>query len=300
MLRALKLGDLLVAVPAIHAVGRGLPHHRLILAVPSWLAPIVELIDGVDRLHPTPGLNQPLGFPPGAIDTAINMHGNGPQSLHIIEALEPRVLITHDAHGGPRWVDGVLERERWVGLVEAFGMPGDPNQVELALPSVPAPHPNAAVVHVGAFYGSRQWPVERFGAVCGELHTRGYDVVVTGSASERPRAARVATHAGLSPAAVLAGRLDLAQFAAQIAAARVVISADTGAAHLASAYATPSVVIFGPAPPSVWGPPPGPHVVLTDCSARRGDPFADKPDPALLAVKPADVIAALADLPGQL
>ncbi|HKT04280.1 MAG TPA: glycosyltransferase family 9 protein, partial [Rugosimonospora sp.] len=49
-----------------------------------------------------------------------------------------------------------------------------------------------------------------------------------------------------------------------VAAARLLVSGDTGAGHLATGYGTPSVLLFGPAPPSVWGPPPGHprHAVL--------------------------------------
>ncbi len=56
----------------------------------------------------------------------------------------------------------------------------------------------------------------------------------------------------------------------------------------------PSVVLFGPAPPEAWGPPStGPHIVLTDASVRRGDVFAEDPDPAILAVTADDVLAAV-------
>lgn len=298
VLRALKLGDLLVAVPAIHAVRRARPEHRLILAVPGWLRPIVDLIGGVDELHPTPGLNEPLAIAPGHINTAINMHGNGPESRGVIAALQATHVI---AHGGrdPAWIDGILERQRWVRLVEAFGMPGDLDDVAINRPEVPAAVPGGVVVHVGAFYGSRQWPIERFAAVCRALLGDGRPVVLTGSEAERQRAVAVAHLAGLPSEAVQAGRMGLAEFAAQIAGASLVISADTGAAHLASAYGTPSVVIFGPAPPEEWGPPPGPHIVLTDPQLRRGETFSSDPDPALLAVSPADVMAAIKDLPDQ-
>jgi ADP-heptose:LPS heptosyltransferase len=77
-----------------------------------------------------------------------------------------------------------------------------------------------------------------------------------------------------------------------VADAALVVTVDTGAAHLASAYGTPSVVLFGPAPVSRWGPPAGPHVVLTDGRLRRGDVFATEPDPALLAVSADDVLEA--------
>ncbi|MCM0676386.1 glycosyltransferase family 9 protein, partial [Micromonospora phytophila] len=57
-------------------------------------------------------------------------------------------------------------------------------------------------------------------------------------------------------AAVLAGRTDLAALAALVADGRLVVSGDTGVAHLATGYGTASVVLFGPVPPARWGPPP--------------------------------------------
>src|SRR6478736_6254261 len=137
---------------------------------------------------------------------------------------------------------------------------------------------------------------ERFAAVATALTEAGHQVVFTGGSSERDRADEVCRLAGIPGTAVLAGVLGLGEFAATIAAARLVVSADTGAAHLASAYGTPSVVLFGPAPPEIWGPPPGPHVVLTRAELRRGDTFAARPDPALLAVQVSDVMAAVEGL----
>ena len=65
---------------------------------------------------------------------------------------------------------------------------------------------------------------------------------------------------------------------------------DTGVAHLATAFGTPSVVLFGPTPPAEWGPPPErpQHVVLH--RGGRGDPHADEPDPGLLAITVEDVL----------
>ena len=295
-LRALKLGDLLVAVPALHGIRRANPDHRLVLAVPGWLEPIVDLVEGIDALLPTPGLDEPLPLPPGRVDTAVNLHGNGPESRGLLEALAPRRRVGHRSPGweGPPWRDGIHERERWAGLVTAHGMPADPDDVALLPPTVASPSPGCVVVHVGAFYGSRQWPVDRFARVVSTLRAAGERVVLTGSGTERPRALETAALAGVPERDVAAGVLDLGEFAALVAEARLVVTADTGAAHLASAYRRPSVVIFGPAPPEEWGPPAsGPHLVLTDASRRVGDAFGADPDPALLAVQPADVLAAV-------
>lgn len=302
-IRALKLGDLLVAVPAIHGIRSANPEHRLVLAVPGWLEPIVDLVGGVDALLPTRGLDDPLPLPAGRIDTVVDLHG-GPDSRRLLEALEPRRRCGHAAPGGdgvdwegPAWEDGVLERYRWARLVTAHGMPADPEDVTIERPLVPSPAPGAVVVHIGAFYGCRAWPVERFATVARTLAATGERVVVTGSAKERDRALQTAELAGLGGEAVLAGRTDLTQLAALVADARLLVSVDTGVPHLASAYATPSVVLFGPAPPQEWGPPTlGPHVVLTDARLRVGDTFGSVPDPALLAVTADHVLAAASGL----
>lgn len=297
VLRALKLGDLLVAVPALKALRRAFPDHRLRYAAQGWLSEALGLVGGYE-LFPTHGLDEPLAMETGVVDVAVNLHGSGPESQGRIEALQARQTISHrsEYRDGPPWRAELHERERWVRLLEWHGIAADPLDVQLNVPHVPSPVPGATVLHVGAAYGSRLWPADRFAAVATALDSAGHNVVFTGGAGERDRAVDVCGRAGLPGGAVLAGRLGLGEFAATIAAARLVVSADTGAAHLASAYGTPSVVLFGPAPPEIWGPPPGPHLVLTKPELRRGDTFADQPDPALLAVTVPDVLAAVREL----
>jgi ADP-heptose:LPS heptosyltransferase len=116
--------------------------------------------------------------------------------------------------------------------------------------------------------------------------------VVTGSAAERGLADDVAVRAGLDPAAVLAGRTDLLRLSALVAHARCVVSGDTGIAHLAASFGTPSVVLFGPTSPAEWGPPAdGPHEVLWVGST--GNPHGAELDPGLAAIGVGDAVAAL-------
>lgn len=297
VLRALKLGDLLVAVPALHALRRAYPRHRLLYAAQGWLDDAVALVGGFELL-PTHGLDEPLALPPGLVDVAVNFHGRGPESQSRIAALRARHTIAHGSGSepGPVWLDGIHERERWTRLLAWHGIDADPRDLSLEPPRTPVQHPGATIVHAGAAYGSRLWPAERFAEVAVRLREAGHRIVFTGSAADRPRALDVALASGAATADVLAGTQTLGQFAGTTAKARLVVSADTGAAHLASAYGRPSVVLFGPAPPEEWGPPPGPHIALTRAGLRRGDAFAADPDPALLGVPVQEVLDAVRDL----
>ena len=103
--------------------------------------------------------------------------------------------------------------------------------------------------------------------------------------------------ARLPAEAVLAGRTSVTGLAALVASAGLVISGDTGIAHLAFAFGTPSVTLYGPVDARRWGPPRnGPHRALQHPEHRNGDPFADRPDPALLAVDVDEVLAASAEV----
>jgi ADP-heptose:LPS heptosyltransferase len=151
--------------------------------------------------------------------------------------------------------------------------------------------PGAVVLHPGAKHGARRWPAARFAAVAITLRAEGHRVVITGTRAETELASFVGRAADLPPGDVLAGRTDLEELAAVVAEARLVISNDTGTAHLATAFCTPSVVIFGPMAPALWGPPPDRpwHVALW--TGRRGSPFAEQPDPGLLEITVPDVLA---------
>lgn len=276
VLRALGLGDLLTAVPALRGLRRAHPDAEITLAAPGWLADAVDRIDAVDRLLPTEGL-VPLDY--DSPDLAVNLHGKGPQSTRLLRATHPARLITHGAH--VPWPAHQHEVLRWCRLLAQFDIPCDPDDLHLP----PLPRTGAIVVHPGASHGARRWPAARFAEVVRAL---GPDVVVTGSPAEAPLVRAVGQ--GRTRTGDLAGLLDL------VAGARLVICGDTGVAHVATAYRTPSVVLFGPVPPAEWGPRSGPHRVLWH--GKTGDTFADQPDPGLLEITADEVLDAARTLLG--
>ncbi|MGS2617218.1 glycosyltransferase family 9 protein, partial [Micromonospora sp. LZ34] len=188
------------------------------------------------------------------------------------------------------------EIHRWCRLLTWYDIPTDPTDLALRRPPPDGVPTGVSIVHPGAKAAQRRWPPPRFAQVARELTGRGHRVVVTGSPGERRIAAEVARLAGLPDDAVLAGRTDLGDLAALVAYARLVVSGDTGVAHLATGYRTPSVVLFGPVSPARWGPPPGRpwHRVIwagpVERAAAAGD---DAPHPALAALDVPQVLAAV-------
>jgi ADP-heptose:LPS heptosyltransferase len=295
VLRPLGLGDLLTGVPAIRAIRAAVPDSRLVLATTEALRPLAELIDAVDEVLPAREL-EPLDWSGPPPELAVDLHGKGPASHEIVAALRPERLLCFGSPGypGPTWYADEHEVARWCRLVaEGLGVTADPDALDLAVPPVPPPVSDAAVVHPGAAYPGRRWPPDRFAAVARHLADRGADVRITGGPAEVDLARSVADAAGLDDDAVLAGRTTALELAAVIAAARVVVSGDTGVAHLATAYRRPSVVLFGPVSPALWGPPARPqHVVLWHGDG-TGDPWGDKLDPALATITVDEVVTAL-------
>jgi ADP-heptose:LPS heptosyltransferase len=296
VLRALGIGDLLTAVPALRALRAAHPDDRLVLAAPHALRDLVELIDAVDELLPTPGLGE-LAWPGPPPKLAVNLHGSGPESLHDLLATDPAELLTHHHPDFPdvpglTWRDDVHEVDRWCRLVEYAHFEADRSALRLPVPPGPSPAADAVVVHPGAAYPARRWPPDRFAGVARALAAAGHRVVLTGSSGERDLALAIADRAGLGEDAVLAGRTGLAELAALVAGAALVVCGDTGAGHLATAFGTPSVLLFGPTPPRLWGPPPEArqHVVLW--AGDVGDPHGDRPDGGLLLLAEDRVLAA--------
>jgi ADP-heptose:LPS heptosyltransferase len=300
MLRPLGLGDLLTIVPALRAVARAFPFHERILAAPRSLAPLAGLTGAVDQVVAA----EPLQALPAACndpEVAIDFHGRGPGSHRVLLATHPARLIAfenpevRESRGFPRWRDDEHEVERWCRLLIESGVAADASKLDLATPpgEVPGLARGAVVIHPGAGYPARRWPVERWAEVARAL---GPHVVVTGNHGERQLACTLAQTAGISDDRVFAGRTDVMDLVRIVAAARLVLCPDTGIAHLATALGTPSVVLFGPSAPSRWGPPADRPWHRVIWKGRKGDPNGSEPDPGLLSITVDDVLAAVQGL----
>lgn len=312
VLRALGLGDALTGVAALRGVRRAFPGSRVVLAAPAGVGGWLRDLGIVDDVVPTDGvrtLPDRLDWPTTG-HVAFDLQGRGPASHRLLLATQPERLVAfacpEAGHAdGPEWRADEHEVERWCRLVRWAGGDCGPRDLRLRATRPRAGH---VVVHPGAASGARRWPPDRFAAVVAALAGEGRDVVVTGSDGERALTAAVVAGAvglGADRARLhdAAGGLDLPALADAVGRAALLICGDTGIAHLATALGTPSVLLFGPTPPQLWGPAVDVerHVVLWHGSPDRpGDPHGDAVDPALAAVTVGEVLAAVAGLLGEI
>ena len=301
VLRALGLGDAVTGIAPLRGIRRRWPDRELVLAAPSAIGRWLRDLGLVDAWLPCDGLAsplaEPLGWPPGARGhVAVNLHGRGPQSHRLLQATLPDALVAFWCKesgytSGPRWYDEEHEVHRWCRLVRGAGGTCGPDDLRLDRDGEPD---GTVVVHPGAASASRRWPAHRWAEVARALVRAGEQVVVTGGWTERALCRDVV---GTSGARDLGGRLSLPELTSLVARARLVLCGDTGVAHLATAYATRSVLLFGPTPPDRWGPAIDPdlHTVLwhgNEGRSRAGDPHAAQIDPRLAAITVGEVLAA--------
>ncbi len=256
---------------------------------PSALLRILRLVRALRELRPT---------------VSVDLQGNLKGALLARLAGAPRRIALAPGHGGrershwfatervPLPPPPVHRADRARALLRPLGaMPGTGVPAVAGVPEagpgiekwlkeagVPSPF---AVLHPGSsgFGAMKRWAPERFAGLARSLKERhGLPVLVTAGPGEETVADRVVS---LSEGAARRGPVTrtLADLGALLQRAAVVVGADTGPVHLAAVLGAPTVALFGPKDPAVYGPR-GTHtrvvwkrVWCSPCLLRRcGDP----------------------------
>jgi heptosyltransferase-1 len=119
---------------------------------------------------------------------------------------------------------------------------------------LPANGSSYIVVHPFTGWEYRTWPIENFRILVRQiLETSTEHVVLVGAESDRSPLEPLVTEFGRDPRVSFEIGLELDSLARMIANARLFIGGDSGPLHLATAVGTPSVGLFGPAPPELTG-----------------------------------------------
>ena len=100
---------------------------------------------------------------------------------------------------------------------------------------------------------AKRWPAESFAALADQLIETGKQVLLIGSRDEEDVASDVISRMRNTPV-TLVGRTTLDQVTAILSISDLVVTNDTGPAHIAAALGRPTVVIFGPTNPLTTRP----------------------------------------------
>jgi heptosyltransferase-2 len=286
MVRATNwLGDAVMSLPAIRAIRGVFPHAHLAVVARPWVADLYARETVIDQVIPYPaqtGLRGRREFAAklqahrfdgaillqNAFDAALiawlagiperigyRRDGRGLLLTRPIPVPEPGDIPRHERFY-------YLELLRRAGMIERF-----PAEETIRLDGIDAARiAGAAHLHAlgiagpvigispGAAYGNaKRWLPERFAAAAAQLN---HGVLVFGSAAERPLCDEVAAHLARNgrDARNLAGATTLAEFIDLASVCRLFLTNDSGAMHIASALAVPTVTIFGATDDTTTGP----------------------------------------------
>lgn len=279
--RALMLGDLLCATPALRALRQAHPAARITLVGLPWARALARRLSSVDDFLEFPGWpglpERPTDGSPAMaaflatmrtrrFDLLLQLHGGGPIVNPLLAQCGAKRLVgfAPQTEGDfIAWPHRGTEVERLLTLTDHLGAPRCGSQLDFPLRDhdrelaerlcLPLGNERFAVVHPGAQLPSRRWPPERFAAVADSLAREGLAIVLTGSPAEAPLTRAVAA-AMKAPALDLAGRTSLWTLGALVEWAAQVVCNDTGISHVAAALGTPSVVISSGGDALRWAP----------------------------------------------
>lgn len=298
------LGDFLLSLPAIRALRRWAPRARLeILGRPAYAC---LALDGVhaDAVHDwerpsierlfTPGAEIPeelrrffgrfdlavpfLGDPEGSFDEALRRAGcRRVVPTRLFPPPGARIHAADHAEAGLAAL-GIEPRPPclpWIRPPAVWWRAADRFLDDHGVAAPPI------VVHPGSGSKRKNWPAEAFGRVVEEVASRlDAAVIAVSGEAETDEGARLG-EAARRGRVVPARSLPLPTLAGILARCRLALGNDSGVMHLAAAVGAPTVAVFGPSDPSVWGPR-GDRVRIV-----RGSPMPDgsgissrDPDPA--------------------
>ena len=287
LLRLERIGDLLMALPAIRDVRTLAPSAEIELAVGSWnaalaaAAPYVNRVEQVDAPWLARGdarrgsallaaarrwrrrrYDLAINFEPdvrsnlllaasGARWTAGWVSGGGGALLDLGLEFDPKA---HTSENARRLVAATFERSAIPSTEPLLVIPEAARRAAGERLAARGRGPLVGI-HVSGGRLVKQWDPERFAEVARRLATeRGATIVLTGGAQDRAMVDVVKAHVPAGQVIDVAGEIDLPELAAVLEQIDLLLTGDTGPMHLAAAVRTPIVAVFGPSDPVRYAP----------------------------------------------
>jgi heptosyltransferase-3 len=256
ILRLRSLGDCVLTTPALDILKRFRPDLRLAIFVENRFREIFEGNPDLGEIHP-PDIAALRRFRP---QLCLNFHG-GTRSAWMTELSGARYRAGF-GHYRQQFVYNVtipraqeiLHLDRTVHTAEHLasaifflGAPlGEIPRAKLfpGAPGTPTAEPASAVIHAVATTPGKTWAPGHFLAVAAHLAQACLSPVFIGAPDD--------DLAPFRQYRTVQG--SLSEIKRLLASAALFVGNDSGPAHMAAAFGLPSVVIFGPSDPAIWGP----------------------------------------------
>jgi ADP-heptose:LPS heptosyltransferase len=283
--RALQLGDMLCAIPAIRALRVAYPQAEITLLGLPWAASFVKRFSKYfDRFIHFPGYH---GLPEQQFDEAaynsfltrmknerfdllLQMQGNGTIVNSLLNEYEAKYVAgfqpTDDYKDDSLFIpypNGLHEIKRHLALIKSLDIPLQGSHLEFPITDgdvkafdnlcIPVVEKKYVCIHPGSRGAWRQWPPQLFAAVADYCIEKNFTVVITGTEEEREitkELLKCAKH----PLIDLTGKTTLGAVAVLIRDASMLVANCTGVSHIAAALETPSVIISLDGEPERWSP----------------------------------------------
>jgi heptosyltransferase II len=272
IIRLTALGDVLLATPLLRALKLGRPDIGVDWLVDPSLVPLLEGNPHLDEVIPFgPGIAATLHARnygvvldlQNKLKTAVLRHRLGARRVLVLRKRSAwqavRSLVGQERPAShPHAVD------RYLSLAGRLDIA--PRGRELELVVTAAGRNEAASLlarrHGGPVWGlapgsrwaTKRWPLARYEALGAEAARSGAEILLLGGHAEGPTLDAL-THSLGSAVLGDTRQLSVAGLVAAVAACDLVVSNDSGPAHLAAALRRPVVVLFGPTSPTRWAPP---------------------------------------------
>ena len=267
-----RIGDVLLTTPLIRSLRGAWPDSTIDVLVFADTAGILDgnpYLDDVIAMPLRPTAGQSLALAARLwrrYDLAISTQSGDRPSAFAIIAGRMRVAPVVARFSGQlkralldrsvTVASGVHRVEEMQRLADVLGIARVTELVPpLARANVALPPGGYAVIHAAPMFRYKQWTQNGWRELAVALVARGLSVVVTGGPAEAERRYLDAVWNG-APVTRRDGQFTWPQLAGLLSKARVYIGPDTSVTHLAAASGCPTVALFGPTDPRLWGPWP--------------------------------------------
>ncbi len=268
-----RIGDVLLTTPLIRSLRRALPDAAIDVLVFDGTDGILKGNPDIDRIITMPARPSVIESAGLALqlwrryDLAVSTQSGDRPTFFAFAGGRCRAgLIATDGSWLGRWlkslvlqqrtpaVENIHRVERALRLADAIGIARVPELVcpAATMPSGVTAGERYAVIHASPMFAYKEWTRDGWRALAAGLEQRGLAVVAIGGPGEAERHYLDGIWQGIAKV----HQVRWPETMALLAKATIYVGPDTSVTHLAAAAGCPTIALFGPMDPRVWGPWP--------------------------------------------